>query len=275
MLRNAKSIEGLELHAREGAIGIVKDVYFDDERWHLRYFIVQTGSWLTGRMVLISPAAIHSPLWDRQVLTTELTREQVRNSPQIDMARPVSRQQELELNRYYVWPYYWTAPTLGTGYIASISPFAAPSAAAMRSLSSPPPGAGERERADSSYVADLKESAKDDPHLRSAHAVRGYHIEAADGSIGHVEDFLVEETSWAVRYLLVDTRNWWPGKKVLVPLSSITAIEWNGSTVRVDLTRDAIKTGPEFDPRRAVAGDYTDRLEAHYHRSREASRSRG
>lgn len=275
MLKNAKSLEGYELRARDGAIGTVKDIYFDDERWHVRYFVVETGAWLTGRRVLISPTAVAAPRWEQHALATGLSQEQVRNSPDIDTDRPVSRQQEAELHRYYAWPHYWAAPALGTGYAAPIAPVVAPPAAALRSLNQPDAAAlAAQERSGSGGAAEASETAKGDPHLRSAQVVRGYHVEATNGSIGHVEDFLIDDATWAMRYLLVDTRNWWPGKKVLVPLASIREIDWPSSTLRVDLTREAIKTGPEFDESRPVASDYTDRLEAHYGHMRGAGSSR-
>jgi hypothetical protein len=189
----------------------------------------------------------------------------VRNSPSVDTDRPVSRQQELELNHYYAWPYYWTAPMLGAGYIGAA---AAPTAAALRAEMSAKDrtmGASPRE---TTVEADMREAAKGDPHLRSAHEVRGYKIEARDGSIGHVEDFLIEDNTWAVRHLLVDTRNWWPGKKVLVPLSDIREIDWANSRLHIALAREEIKAGPEFDPSRPLAVDYSDRLEAHYQKFR-------
>jgi uncharacterized protein YrrD len=265
MLRTAKSLEGYELRARDGTIGSVKDIYFDDEKWRVRYLVVATGSWLTGRSVLIAAAALTARDWDKRALVVDLTKEQVRESPSVDTNRPVSRQQEEELHRYYAWPYYWTAPLVSVGYVAPIPPETAPAAAAARDSSRlPEPGEARRNAAD-----DTSRSAqRGDPHLRSAHAVRGQHIEAADGSIGHVADFLIEDSTWDVRFLLVDTRNWLPGKKVIVSPARIRDIDWLRSTVRIDLTRDAIQSGPEFDESRPVSADYIDRLEAHYGRMR-------
>lgn len=266
MLRNAKFFEGFELRASDGAIGKVKDIYFDDERWHLRYFVVDTGGWLNGRTVLISPEAVTAPRYHEKALATGLTQEQVRNSPAVDTDRPVSRQQELELNQYYAWPYYWGAPALGTGYVGAA---AAPTAAALRAEIAPKQRTVGAAPSETSIEADMRESAKGDPHLRSAGVVRGYKLEARDGSIGHVEDLLIEDNTWAVRFLLVDTRNWWPGKKVLVPLSHVLDFDWRNSRLRVDLAREAIKAGPEFEEERPLADEYTDRLEAHYRNFRE------
>lgn len=255
MLRNAKSLEGYELHARDGAIGKVKDVYFDDAQWQVRYLVVSAGSWLTGREVLIGAAALIAREWEKRALTVDLTKEQVRNSPAVATDRPVSRKQERELHNFYAWPYYWTAPMMGIGF-APLSP----------------PLFGDASGSTGVGVTTPVE-VKSDPNLRSAHAIRGYRIEATDGSIGHVEDFLIDDESWRVPYLLVDTRNWWPGKKIIVSPAQIRNMDWVNSVVNLALTRDAIKSGPEFDEAQAVTKDYTDRLETHYGRVSAITRS--
>jgi len=261
MHRNTKSLEGLELRASNGTIGKIKDVYFDDAHWHLRYFVVSTGSWLNGRVVLISPSAITEPRYEEKLLATNLTQEQVRNSPPVDTAPPVSRQEEMDLHRYYAWPYYWNAPGLDVGY-GFVEAAVAPSVSALRA------GAAANERRTepdgTSLEADRREAVKGDPHLRSANALRGYKIEARDGAIGHVKDFVVDDRTWAVCSLLIDTRNWWPGKEVLVPLSLIRDIDWMHSRIDIDLTRELIKRGLEPDEVFASLDDYTDQLEAHY-----------
>lgn len=268
MIRDAKTIEGCEIRARDDAVGTVKDVYFDDENWHVRYLVVDTGSWLTGRTVLMASGAVNSADWEQRVLAVNLTKEQVRNSPHVDTHRPVSRQHETSLHDYYGWPYYWGAPALGTGYVAPIAPAAAPSAASLRASSRSPSGFGEETRATGGTANRPASESEADSHLRSAHVIRGYHIEASDGSIGHVEDLMIDDATWAVCFIVVDTRNWWPGKKVVVSPSEVRAIHWSTSTVSVDLSREAIKSSPEFDPTRPVTADYTDRLAAHYRRVR-------
>ncbi len=260
MLKNAKFYEGFDLTASDGAIGTVKDVYFDDERWYVRYFVVDAGTWLEGRMVLISPGAITKPRYDDKTLGTALTQVQVRGSPSVTTDRPVSRQQELELNRYYAWPYYWTAPVLGMGLGGITAALQSPDVA-------PDEGRGAADPNHTSTEREMREAAKGDPHLRSAAAVRGYTIEAIDGAIGHVEDFVIEDKTWEVRYVLVDTRNWWPGKKVLVPRSAVRDIDWKSSKLHVDLTREAIKAGPELDE---VSDEYSARLETYYRKYRES-----
>lgn len=267
MIRHVKAVEKFNLRASDGEIGTVKDLFFDDEHWHVRYFAVDTGSWLTGRTVLIAPSVVTSADWSERVLHVTLTKEQVRNSPHVDTERPVSRQQEAALRDYYAWPYYWGAPALGTGYVAPFAPAAMPMAGAERAGLVP----DERSRAGETRGAAAPSRPAEpegDSHLRSARAVCGYGIDATDGSLGHVEDLMVDDATWAVRYFVVDTRNWWPGKLVTVRPSDIRAIDWASSAVAVDLTRDAIKSGPEYDYSRAMTEEYVERLEAHYDRAR-------
>jgi hypothetical protein len=259
MIRSAKSLEGCELHARDGTIGRIRDVYFDDEHWTVRYLVVDAGTWLTGRTVLIAATALGRKEWESGAVAVDLTKEQVRNSPSVDAHQPVTRQQELALHDYYGWPYYWTAPVLGTGGVAPIGQ-PVPATAPLRPDRPREPASGEGSR----QAGEGK--TERDSHLRSVHSTRGYHIEASDGSIGHVDDFLIEDADWSVRFLVVDTRNWWPGKKVIVAPSHVLTIDWAGAAVRVKLTRDAIKSGPEFEEQRSVTAEYTDRLEAHYRR---------
>ena len=105
-----------------------------------------------------------------------------------------------------------------------------------------------------------------DPHLRSTHDVSGYHIQAADGEIGHVEDFIIDDETWAIRYLIVDTRNWWPGKKVLVSPQWIERVSWSESKVFVNLSRETIKQSPEYTEESLLTRDYETGLHRHYNR---------
>jgi uncharacterized protein YrrD len=256
----AKQLEDQELCARDGAIGHVKDFYFDDQHWHVRYVVVDTGLWLTGRNVLISSAALSRQPNDAQRLSVDLTKEQVRNSPDIDTAKPVSRQHEEQLHDYYAWPYYWNGPYMGGGVSPPIGSPAAPTEAAVHTSRAPLEGpVGETLGHGAAW-----RGRGDDPHLRSVSAVRGYHIDASNGAIGHVEDFVLDDATWAVRYLLIKTRNWLPGKKVIVSPRQIRKVSWLDSSVSINLTRETLKGAPEFDASRPITADYTDRLEAHY-----------
>jgi hypothetical protein len=105
-----------------------------------------------------------------------------------------------------------------------------------------------------------------DPHLRSTYNVSGSQIQAKDGDIGHVEDFIIDDETWAIRYLIIDTKNWWLGKKVLVSPNWIERVSWSESKVFVNLTRENIKQSPEYTEESLLTRDYETRLHRHYNR---------
>lgn len=239
MLRSIKDLHGYTICATDGNLGNVYALLFDDRTWFIRYLVVDTGSWLPGRRVLLAPITLGQPSYETQQLPVALTQEQVKNSPDINTDQPVSRQQQLSLHRYYGWP-------IDAGNLGVVSSAPAPL---------PPP------------AMVLDEIADDgDPHLRSTREVIGYYIEARDRSIGHVEDFIVDEEAWAIRYMVVDTRNWWPGKKVLISPMWIRKVSWANSEVHVDLPRKEIKESPAFNPEFPVNREYEELLYNYYGR---------
>lgn len=217
-----QELKGDDIVARDGRIGSVDDVYFDDAHWAVRYLVVDTGDWLPGKRVLISPASLPPQASVDDYLRVDLTREQVENAPGTGEDPPVSRLMEEAHARYYGYPYYWAGP-----YLWGIAPLPQPAPERHEELREM---AGQQAR---------------ESHLRSSAEVVGYRIRAADGELGHVEDFLVDDQSWAIADMVVDTRNWLPGRKVLVPPSAITGIDWENREVRVRLKREELKRAPE------------------------------
>jgi len=255
MLRSVKDLSGQVIHARDGELGTVEQFLFDDESWTIRYLVVETSK-LMGRKVLISPIS-----FDRKQntdgLTLSLSKAQIRNSPDIDTAKPVSRQLEAEYLNYYGYPYYWGGPGL---WGATSYPLAHP--AMSRGVGYPDRTSG---HAGTTAAARPQTTTEEgDPHLRSTKEVLGYYIEATDGDIGHVEDFLIDDENWAIRYIVIDTVNWWPGKKVVVAPQWIRDVSWVDSRVYVDLSRERIKKAPEYDPTRMMDRDYEEKLYAYY-----------
>ncbi|MEW6249131.1 MAG: PRC-barrel domain-containing protein [Planctomycetota bacterium] len=245
MLRSLTTLRRYHIEALDGRLGAVRDIYFDDRDWIVRYFVVDTGGWLTGRQVLISPASVRDVDWDSAVVAVQLTRAQIKQSPDISADEPVSRQMERELIDYYAWPLYW-GPSVG-------SPGATWAGAEA-------PAMPLAERA-------TQRSTHGDPNLRSVRAVTGYYISARDGDIGHVEDFLADEDDWTIRYMVVDTRNWLAGRTVLVAPRWIREIDWANTRVHVIVDRAAIERSPAWDPARALDRDYEARLFAHYNQA--------
>ena len=226
MVRIVTELYGAKLGASDGEIGHVKDFYFDDQIWAVRYVVADTGSWLAGRQVLISPHAFGSLHQDGKLLHVNLTRKQIENSPSIESHKPVSRQYEGEYYRYYGWPYYWQGDGLwGMSGFPILELPATP-------LPSEPAFAGSRS------------SESTDAHLRSTQAVDGYHIQASDGISGHVCDFMMDAQSWAIRQLVIKTGHRFSGKEVQIPTRAVDRISYPDSTVFVNLTKEAIEQNP-------------------------------
>jgi hypothetical protein len=252
MLHGLKQLRGYTASATDGDIGQVEDFLFDDERWTIRYLVVETGGFLERVRVLISPISFEYVDWPAERFRLSLTMRQVESSPSIDADKPVSRQREREFSGYYGYPYYWGAGGVwGAGFY--------PGMLAPAMLADPVPEGvvEERERAQQDT----------DVHLRSARHVRSYHIQGRDDSIGHVEDFLIDDATWQIRYLVVDTRNWWFGKKILLPPEWARQISWEERRLHVDLTRAAIQSAPAWEPADRLDEQYDSRLRQHYSRA--------
>jgi uncharacterized protein YrrD len=232
MLRSIKQLYGDKLSTPDGEIGRVKDFYFDDRQWVVRYVVVDTGGWLPGRQVLISPHAFGHFHQDADCLLVGLTRKQIEDSPPIESHKPVSRQYEEEYYRYYGWPSYWGGWELWGGASYPVVP--------------PWPVNDRRERGEGGGS-----SNGDDPHIRSTRSVAGYHIHTSDGAIGHVSDFLVDDRSWAVRHLAVETGHWYHGKEIVISPGDIERISYEESTIFVNVTRAAIHDAPSYRMPRA------------------------
>jgi hypothetical protein len=249
MLWNTSAINGYAIAASDGQIGTVSDFLFDDTNWSVRWLVVDTGNWLSSRKVLLPPSALGHLDAKKGEFSVTLTKQQVKDSPEIDTDRPVSRQMETSVYDYYGWSPYWGSGFYmgGYGYL--------PGGMAE------PPYLGARRRDDE--IADAQAS-RDDVHLRSVAAVTGYHIHASDGELGHVEDFLVEDADWSIHYLVVDTKNWWPGKRVLVSPRSAQEIDWMDRLVNLSVDRQKVKDSPAYDSLMTVDGAYEDRFRHYY-----------
>jgi hypothetical protein len=246
MLRSTKELKGCKLGARDGEIGHVKDLYFDDQGWVVRYLVADTGHWLPHRKVLIAPFAVTGiHLAPHKAVEVSLTKRQIEASPSIEAHKPVSRQFEEQYFQYYGWPYYWPGPLLwGPGdFPGPAVPAPIP---AEPSPAAPPQG--------------------EDSHLRSVNEVSGYHLQALDQHFGHVEHFIFDDEPWAIRYLVVDTRNWWRGKRVLLAPQWISRVSWSELRVYVDLDRETVRRAPEYLPSAPITREYEQKLFDYYNR---------
>jgi sporulation protein YlmC with PRC-barrel domain len=258
MLRSLNNLIGSAILATDGEIGDVEEFYFDDEQWAVRDIVINTGSWLSGRQSMISPFSVRKVDRDNRKLHVNLTKTQLENSPNVDTQKPVSREVEAAHLDYYGFPYYWGGPFLwGAGEYPDLttqqSAWATAPMANSTTAHTTPFGPA---------AAVLAASAN--THLRSTQEVSSYHIAATDGEIGHVDDFIIDEDSWTIRYIAIDTRNWLPGKKVLVSPRWISSIDWAQSKVHVNLSREGVKQSPEYDSSKSISYDYETLLHRHY-----------
>ncbi len=244
MLKTLLEMRGYGLRAIDKDLGSVDDFYFDDRLWEIRYLVADTGNWLPGRNVLISPEALEPSNWEDKVFPLTLTSTEIEDSPGIETDLPFSLQKEKELRLFFKWREYWDDDVFIQP--SGFTPMSVPGGEAIEPV-----------------VKDgrtLSGKLNGNPHLRSANEVQGYYIGAQDGEIGHVDDFIVDDTSWQIRYLIVDTHNWLPGKKVLMAHEWVSSIDWNKQTVEVDMTRDTIEKSPEYDPNQPINREYEVRM---------------
>ncbi|MEO6780275.1 MAG: PRC-barrel domain-containing protein [Bradyrhizobium sp.] len=260
MLQIVSNLKGYSIEAKDGSIGTVSDFLFDDSSLKVRWLVVDTGNWLTGRKVLIHPSAIgYADHWRRE-LTVGLTKSQVKDSPDIAQDRPVSLQMQNDLYKYYGWDSSAGGSLYGAGvyggglYGADVGTIAPPLSARTYFGTNK---AGEAERG--------KTTTDDaDPHLRSIAEVTGYHVHATDGSIGYVENFLIDSESWVVRYLTIDTSNWWFGQHVLISPHAVKEVDWTARYIRLDIARDQVKASPPWNPAVPIDEEFENRLYSHY-----------
>lgn len=219
MLFNTQDLRGTKLLASDGEIGHILDVYFDDQTWALRYLVVDTGGWLGGRQVLLSPQCFGSYHPETETLCINLLKHQIEASPPTESHQPVSRPYEEVYYRYYGWPAYWNADAM--------------TALGAYPILLPPTDV---------EIATHKQQVKArESHLRSAQTVQGYAIEAVDGPVGHVSGFLVEERDWHFQDLVAETGHWYSGKEVLIPMGEIKRISYDDSKVFVTISREQIE----------------------------------
>lgn len=176
MLHLAQKVAGVTVNGTDGEIGTLEDFYFEEAGWNVRYLIVDTGSWLNGKRVLVSPSAVQGD-WGRSGVRVNLSRADVQNGPALEES--------------------------------------------------------------------TAEAA--DEHLDSVKETSGYHIHARNGEIGHVDDFLIGQDSWRIRYLLVDTSNWIGGRSVIVSSDTVERVDKADAQIYVAADRDAIQNAPALE----------------------------
>jgi hypothetical protein len=251
MMQVISALKGFAIEASDGRIGTVVDFLFDDASWRVRWLVVDCGTWLPGRKVLIHPSAVSLVDLEQQRFPVTLTKAQVEKSPELAEDQPVSQQMENRLYSYYGWDPLWSGPYLR----------GAPGAMAWPYMAPPYFGLGLDAGAANGKRAILHGS---DPHVRSVNEITGYHIHAFDGEIGHIENFMIDDADWSIHYFIVDTRNWWSGKRVLMSPLAVKSIDWFERRVELDVSREQVNSSPPWDPLDAFTQLDAKLLHKHY-----------
>ncbi|WP_456279293.1 hypothetical protein [Bacillus sp. AK128] len=248
MYHEGKELKKYDIQATDGGIGTVYDFFFDDEKWTTRYLAIDTIKWLPSKKVLLSPMAIEAVHELENTVKIALPKDKIKDSPDIDTDQPISKQKEIEFGTYYGYPPYQSAGGTGVwgGYWFP----------------------GELLVNRNQHVERPDSQVKDESNLRSMKEVTGYHIHAVDGNIGHVEDFIICDKTWSIKYLIIDTKSWWPGKKVLVSPDWIIDVVWEDRTVHVDLTKETIKNGPEYVLKKEITREFEEHMYEKYNKAK-------
>ncbi len=220
MQLNINSLLGFSLSATDGEVGKVEEIYFDDRNWAIRYLVVKTGHWFSGRKVLISPLAFDRSKWDGRTFPVNLTKDQILNSPDIDTDRPLSLQHTRSLNEYYQWQ-----PYMDNGFYAPVH----------------------RDTPELTEKPPINCPSADNFHLRSTRETRGFRIHAKDGEIGLVSGFIVNDESWKIVYLVVVAKNTFRDQKILISVQDISKIKWTESKIYLDISVKAVEQSKTFD----------------------------
>jgi sporulation protein YlmC with PRC-barrel domain len=251
MLRRLEEIRGYELVAPDGIVGTLNDVFLDDETWTVRYLTVDTGLWL-GRLVLVSPISFGTPDWQGRRIPVTVTRDEIEQSPDLLGRARFTREEEREFAAYYGYPQYWGGSNVWGWAQQPSALTSAPPAGYV------PPGALEPDTPEA-VAADVLTTS-----IFSGGDIRGYHIHALDGEIGHVDDFIIDEDTWSIRYLQIDTSNWIGGKTVLLATRWVRRIDPADGKIHVEATKERIENSPEFDPGQPIDRTFEERLHQHY-----------
>lgn len=231
MLHSLHRLLGFSIGAIDGEIGHVKDFCFDDNTWTIRYLVVETGNWLFGRKVLISPVALLQPDWDKKSFPVNLTKEQVQSSPDISLNHPLSAEQTERLSSHYSWPYQEES---GIGFMTTgmVGGVVAPGIPLDERISDelhhhPSAESGER-------------------HLHAVKHTTRFDIHASDGVIGEASDFLIDE-NWRIQSIVAETGSWFSGKKLLLNVSNIQRVEWETSAIYYSDSLATLKSSQDFN----------------------------
>lgn len=257
MLRSLKEILGYTLQATDDILGQCKDFIFDDGLWVTRYMVADTGNWLHHHKVLIAPVLLGEPDWRTERIPVKLSRQQIEACPPLEEHAPISREYEISYHEHFEIPFYWMGADFREGM-----PNAAGVVQPVEDIELDEQPAPEKTEPRNPGSDNLEGA------LRSATEVMSYMVSATDGEMGRIDDIIIEDDNWVIRYLAIDTGVLIPDRKILINTEWIDSVSWTETTVKVDLTQDAIRNCPDYDANEAVNREYEVRLYDYHGRPR-------
>lgn len=249
MIHNERFIEGYTIHATDGELGKVDAFLFDDEKWTVRYLVVDTRKWLFGRKVLISPISIENIHHEEEYISVNLTKEQVKNSPDIDTEQPVSRAQESRMNRFFGWGSYWEEPGIW-------GPSVYPSELAQQE------------------VFEMNEETEES-RVRKTSELIGYEVSDRDEEeAGQVDSFLIDDQTWKVQYVLVSFEDHEEEIVLPLPAKRITDVSWPETKIHIAASKDTFPNVPTYHPDQIIDEELERQIEDGFAGTGTSSQSR-
>ncbi|WP_162632618.1 PRC-barrel domain-containing protein [Paraliobacillus zengyii] len=232
------------IRATDDVLGKIKDIYFDDKFWTVRYLVADTGKWLPSEKVLLSPLSVNKVDSENATVDVLASKEKVRNAPNKKADEPISKQDEIDLTGYYGWPNYWSQ-------IGPWGGFSTPAALAV---------ADKQREIQEKAKADQKESHQ----LRSVNEIKGeltgYKVEGIGGKIGHVSDVIIDEENWKITYLVIETSKFLAANFILIATDWISDIHWYDKKIYVEVDNEKVKNVTDFDIHAPLTKEYEEKL---------------
>lgn len=232
------TLKKYSIYATDGEMGKVHDLYFDDERWGLRYAVVDSRKWLPGRRVLLSPATFDSINDEEGFVKANEDKETIRNSPKVPEGQPITKEVEKSLTGYYGWSRYWTDSLVG-----GIQP-------------RPYNDLRNEALAKDQMQQELNLNNDKDHDLRSAGETMDYKVHADNGKLGHAADLVFDDHYWKMRYLVVQGEGL-PNEDqyYLIDLQDVESVDWFDGDIYVKGSLESIKNKKSYPAKGEILAD--------------------
>ncbi|GGD02692.1 hypothetical protein GCM10007216_36830 [Thalassobacillus devorans] len=254
MLYFASTLKNYNIQANDGELGKVKDLYFDDKKWTVRYLVADTRKWLPGKKVVVSPSGVKAVDTGEEVVHVENNKEDIRHNATLEEKQDFSYEKEMELSDTFGWKQYWAGEFLWGGYLTPMDPVEEPARAAEPQTTQEPP------------INDNVHDRKD--KLRSSESIKGEFkhgvVHGENGKIGYIKDLMIDEGTWRIRYLLVDTSEWSTNERVLLSPDWLQSVDWLTNDFYIDLKLETIEDGPNYEKDQTVTKEFEEMIYRKY-----------